>query len=760
VKFNAILNNFTSGEWSPKMYGRSETDQFFRAARELLNAIPMIQGGAFKRPGTEIQNLSLNTFTVGGHTFTGKSSLNNDTSASFRIFPFRYSSGDRHILVITEWQTDAGGLPNGSPWFIVKEPSQFGAGGIYPITASSSYSKASFSDLSKVDVKQFGDSLLLIDGAGLVAPRWITLSAGPVYTIKMHYEMYSGYEWLTFPFDTLTTYGSGGPAIIATGTFSVGGSVTLSSVKAVFDSSMVPSSNGGKGTLFRFTTGGNTGVVEIQTVFGGGLNATATVLTTLPGSSPQPYGNTAGTAWDRAAWGGGRGWPRTACGYQGRLYLGGTPGLPDTLWGSRISNVFWFQEIPFAQESYYATYADDNSRAWSFVPNSTEVSNIEAISSSKMLVVNTNRHEVTMYGSGGALGPNDVNAESSTFFGAESVVPRRVGNFLTFVQRGGRKLRDLIFSFDEYQYKSNDLSFTADHFTASDRIVSMVSAEIGSSILLCKTNTGKLLSLTLDRDYQVNAWAKQSIGGTGHTGGGILGEETDYAFVIDLGVIPGGSGSSDEVYLLLRRRIGGTDTISLEKLGSVYEGTSYDATTDAYTYLDGAINQDITQLGGFPATHYTFPYSDNIWKSREVSVVADNVYIGELTCNADGSIDLPREATKVVIGQMYTMRVTPMSVEQGAQYGSPVGKSRRIHDIFVRFFNTVSCSYGVSGDLYEIPFREDTVPLGSPTPPFSGAKYLKFPQGYSRDYAITFEDTSPHPCNILAVSMSGVNYDE
>ena len=54
MRFNHIVNNFASGEWSPKMRSRSDTDQFKNSAKEITNGIVQIQGGVFKRPGTRL----------------------------------------------------------------------------------------------------------------------------------------------------------------------------------------------------------------------------------------------------------------------------------------------------------------------------------------------------------------------------------------------------------------------------------------------------------------------------------------------------------------------------------------------------------------------------------------------------------------------------------------------------------------------------------------------------------------------------------
>lgn len=52
MKFNQVLNNFTSGEWSPKMRGRTDVQQYPNACEALVNFFTQIHGGAFRRPPT------------------------------------------------------------------------------------------------------------------------------------------------------------------------------------------------------------------------------------------------------------------------------------------------------------------------------------------------------------------------------------------------------------------------------------------------------------------------------------------------------------------------------------------------------------------------------------------------------------------------------------------------------------------------------------------------------------------------------------
>ena len=746
MKFNLALNNFTSGEWSPKMIARTDAQQYPRACVLLKNYIPLVQGGAFMRPGTF--NMSLPEVTYNSETINTQDIL--DAAGSARCFAFTLSDGSKNFLFYTN------GTPDGSaPWFVITNVTANGATRVRSVEATTGANYATTANLDTIEVKQFGDLIWIVDGEN--PPRIMSIRTDGTYRVdlKLFYEQaYAGSEWNAFPFTDLVSLGSG-PTLTVTGTFTVGGSVTVVASSAFFNATMDDGANFGKGTLFRITKSGNTGVFEV-TGYTSTTQVTGTVRAELPGSSGDVYGLASGTAWDMAMWGGGQGWPRTITGFQGRVYYGGSSRYPDTFWASRIGNVFQMMELPFAQADNFTTYADDNSRPWQKVVNSEQVSEIVTMSSSKMLAILTRNAEIVAYGSNGALGPNDFAFESSTYFGAEKVQACRVGNFLTFIQKGG-KMRDLIFSFDEYQYKSSDLAFVADHLSTPAK---MISAEFSSSIVFVKTQDGGLNTLTLDRDYQIVAWARQEFGG---------GHEDATIEVLDIAV-----SDKTEVYFLIKRTYDGDSRVSLEKLSPFYFGDSVvrtyavDSNTRSeppYAYMDCVTSYNRVALGFIPSDTIDGVNAD-IYGGRTVHVFGVSytdasttgwVYLGEFDVEDDGTLSDPsfENYQSFAYGFLYTARLEPVPIEAGSQYGSAAPAKKRAHNLVVRLYNTLGFKYGDLRDLYEESFVTDATPLGTAPDLFSGVRVVAMPGGYGEDYRLAFESSGPVPCNILSVAVEG-----
>lgn len=738
MKFQFPANNFTSGEWSDKMIARTDTDQYARSARSLENVLVQMQGGAFKRPG--FMKTTLDSAV--------QASING--ASQVRIFPWLLSDGSRCVLIATNDKPVSGTYQ----WYVYDETTS--TSHALSVVLSGRFPDIVEPDLSQVQFCQSGDVLFL--AAPNVYPRFLR-KEGSNFVLRGLQEYYTAPtgaqdrgSWKAMPYGQFNSSGSGGNITV---TVSSGTVVNLVADTDIFDVSMTTVFGGGSAgvaTNIKFTSGGLTGVVQVFAVTDA-RHAQGLIMTDAPNVAVggTVYGTATGTAWEMSAWNPYYGYPRTVTAYQGRLIFGGNARTPDTIWGSQIGNIYNFMEVPFAQSSTFTTFGSDNTRPFTMAPNSKEASNIRCLSASKMLVINTDRSEIVAYGSQGALGPLDVTLESSTSFGAEPVQPVRINNYLTFVQRGGRKLRDIIFSFDEYQYKSNDLMFPADHLTIGDPMREIVATEQGSSILFARTYQGNLISATLDRDYQVNAWSHHILGGS-YSGG--------RPQVVSMCTLPASSHSTsgftsdcDSLYILVKRTINGATVISFEKLARIFDPTDTLQTltlggTQFPQYLDGAYTA-VNLVLGTPTLTTTFTLTE--LANETVSVLADGVYIGERTISNTGVLTLPNSAKAVMVGYKYSMKVQPCSIEQGVQVGTPQGVSKRAHETYVRLWKSYpDGQYGRGTDLYSVPV---------PSTNFTGDLFLKMPPGYSRTYTPIIQSLNPVPFNVIAMIYQGMSYD-
>ncbi len=74
-----LKNNLSSGELSPLLWTRTDIQQYANGAKKLLNALPLVEGGAKKRPGTKFRSI-----------FAG----------ALRLIPFIANSENTYLLIL------------------------------------------------------------------------------------------------------------------------------------------------------------------------------------------------------------------------------------------------------------------------------------------------------------------------------------------------------------------------------------------------------------------------------------------------------------------------------------------------------------------------------------------------------------------------------------------------------------------------------------------------------------------------------------
>lgn len=738
MKFNNLVNTFAAGEWSGKARYRTDAQQYFQASEQLLNFIPRIQGGAFRRPGTRrinlasARNTNLQTGISAGNPF-----FRNTT-----MIPRTLSDGYSEILVCCGAITD---------WFYFPTYDYTDASGVgsAPLSTPSTGLGSSNDNLQW---SQVGDIVVIVDPAGTTNPiLWVGTDLQIIDNDYITSE-----PWETVPYLAIQANGSS-VNLTPSGT---AGAITISASAAFFDS-------GHLGAYFKLSSGGTTGVVRITTVTSSTL-VSATVLSTVAATA---HGTAAGTSWEEAAWSEYRGWPQTVVAHESRLIYGGNRHFPDTIWGSAAGNVFLMMERPFEQADDFATYTEDNTRAFTLTPNSKEGSNIVALSSDKTLIIHTDRAEITGTGEAGILGPNDFRFTSTSSFGAPVHRPLRTGNTSLFIQKHSGKLRDIEFSFEQDKYKSNDLMFLADHLlfdedretsslgsgggTYRDPIIEVCAINSEDTLTFAKTKNGRLLALALDKDYAINAWANIPIGGdanvvpraivkaicsVGTEDGNLLGPQRLFMFVSRyingayVGMLESMDLFNERDNLIVAETFGGTGT---------GEQTHY---VDAFKY--GATANGTTWTG---FTEYV---------GEELSVVADGFYLGEYTVNVSGQIITTDVYTTLYAGYPYTSRIKTMPIQIGQQVpGSPAGFTKRVDEAHISFYKTYGAKYGHTvGSLYTLDFKDQAANMDDPPVMYTGLKRVHLPTDYSRECQIVIEAQGPWPCNVLAIIARGSTY--
>ena len=202
----------------------------------------------------------------------------------------------------------------------------------------------------------------------------------------------------------------------------------------------------------------------------------------------------------------------------------------------------------------------------------------------------------------------------------------------------------------------------------------------------------------------------------------------------------------DQLYLIVKRTIDGTTRRYVEFLqpfdyGSdqadafyVDSGLTYDGTsTTTITGLEHLENESVTILAD-GATH---PVK---------SVASGPVMTG-------GSLTLDRAATKAQIGLPYDSTLQTMRIEgRGSDEGTSQSRTKRINEVTLRLYKSVGVTVGSKlTNMERIPFRSSADSMDTAVPAFTGDKQVEFRGDFETDGYIYVQQTQPLPLTVLSI---------
>lgn len=326
-----------------------------------------------------------------------------------------------------------------------------------------------------------------------------------------------------------------------------------------------------------------------------------------------------------------------------------------------------------------------------------------------------------------ALSAANIKIPAQSFHGSEPVRPLRAGQRTLFVARTGRKLREAGYDFNSDRYNSPDLTVRSSHITRP-KIVDLAWQAEPEALAWALRADGKLACLTYSEEQDVRGWSSHEIAG---------------GFVESITSIPSPANDHDQLWLAVRRTVGGATVRHVERLDRYWEEDQ--ALTDAY-FVDGGILFDsVTPVTVVPGLSHLV--------GQTVAVLADGATHPDCVVSGGGTIALQRSARRVAAGVGYVARVTTMQLNMEDQQGTVQGRLKRVVLIGIRLLETLGIRFGTpKGKKDVVPFRTSAMAMDGPPALFSGDQTLGFPGGWERDARATVESFQPLPCTVLAMS--------
>lgn len=764
----AVQTNFTAGELSPRLRGRTDLPEYRNGAETIENFIPAKQGGAAFRSGTQ-------------YVADVKSS-----SVFTRLVSFTFSVTQTYILefgnLYIRFYRTSGQLVQ-----VSGDPSE---GTITEIT--SPYTTAQLRDLK---FTQSADILYITHSDH--EPRELRrLTGNDTDPTKWQLAVFDPQDGPYLPINTTTT-------TLKSNKLDEGDSATVTA-------SSTTGINGGDGflstdvgRLIRMTTEKTPlrwGWLEITAITSTTV-VTATVKNAL-GLSGIPDETT--RDWRLGAWGGTRNWPWTVNFHQQRLWFGGTDDEPQRLDGSRVGD---FNQFGPSKNTGEVRDTD----ALVFIVSDNEVNAIRWLFSHALGILVLTEGEPFLGRSRGLadpITPTNFGMTAQANYGAHATVrPYKAGQAILMPLTAGRKIRELVFQRDDDQIIAPDMTVLADHVTEGGLLDSAYQQEPGGVLWLVR-NDGVLLGLTYERTEGVIGWHRHILGGT------LAG--SDHPEIESIAVIR--EGDDDQLWLTVKRTINGAtkrfvefmkpqfkvdtdkefayhvdagltldDRLTITNvqtrdpvvISSTAHGLSNgnrvriravkgttEVNDNTYTVANKATDSfEIQDADGNDIDGSAFTtYISGGTAALEVSTISGLSHLdgetvavfgdgGEQATRtvANGSITLENTASLVAVGLPYTgtIKTMPM-IPAGANFDPRAGK-QRIHELLLVLERTLGGKAGFEESLDDLIYREVDDPMDESVPLFSGIQEIAFPAGTTREAIVTIQQTSPQPMNVLAV---------
>lgn len=321
-----------------------------------------------------------------------------------------------------------------------------------------------------------------------------------------------------------------------------------------------------------------------------------------------------------------------------------------------------------------------------------------------------------------AVSPEGIKANHEGTCGAAASRPEPVGFATLFIQRSGRKIREMAYRFESDAYVSRDMTVLSEHITESG-LVQMAYVQEPDSVLYCTRGDGVLVALTYAPSQEVAAWSRIV------TDGFVEGITSIYSQV----------SKRDELWAVIRRTVNGGERRYIEILEGEFNGDVEDA-----FFVDSGLTYDGSPTSSVSGLEHL--------AGRTVSVLADGAVHVDVVVGGDGIISLERPASKIQVGLPYDSLVQPMRLEAGSKRGTAQTKRQRITKVSVRFYNTLGGKVGADSNHMEpMYFRSPSTPMGNSAGVFSGDKTVNFPKGWNRDGLLTIQQDQPLPMTVLLV---------
>lgn len=456
-----------------------------------------------------------------------------------------------------------------------------------------------------------------------------------------------------------------------------------------------------------YTSGSITGVARV-TAYQSATVVNAIVLTDFGAT-------TASADWWESIWSDRRGWPSAVALYEGRLWWFG---------GDRTIG-----SITDAFEDFDDEFEGDSGPIIRSIGEGP-VDSINWALPNQRLLIGTAGAELSARSSSfdEPLTPSNFTLKAASTQGSAAINAVRVDALAIFVQRSGQRLYQLLYNFEAYDYKSEDLTVGVPDLNEVG-ITHIAVQRQPDTRVHCVRADGSASVLVFDPGENVVCW---------------LEIETD-GDIEDIVVMPG--ANEDAVYYIVNRT--GGRYIEKWAMESECRGGTLNKQADSFIVYSGSSTATITGLSHL--------------NGKTVVVWGGGKDLGSYTVSG-GQITLDEAVTSCVVGLSYEAKFKSAKQAFGASLGTPLTQRKRIDHVGLILADThyQGLEYGPDFEtMDQLPLYEDGAETAIDTVWESYDKdMVEFPGEWSTDSRMCLRATAPRPCTVLACIVSMMTNDK
>jgi len=417
-------------------------------------------------------------------------------------------------------------------------------------------------------------------------------------------------------------------------------------------------------------------------------------------------------------------YPSTVTLFEQRLMYGRTTNVPNGVWGSR-SGGSQFENFDRSQP----LRADDS---LSFAIVAGRVNAVQQLASTTTLLALTSDAIFTVDGdgSGGVLTATSQAPRRQIGRGSARLGPLIVDNVVFYLPSAGRSVRTINYSFELDGLKSNDIAIFSPHLFDGFGIVSWCYSQEPRSLIWAVRSDGKLLCFTWEQEQNVWGWTVC---------------DTDGEVLSICSITEGGE---DRVYLAVRRTIGETARVFIERMAS------HDWPDLAGTcFLDCAVSAE------FEEGQREFTGLWHLEGRTDVAGIVDGVPVTGLTVT-NGTVTLSDDkpaAKRVTFGLPYQVDIETLPVRANMQgQGWNPGRHQQPGEIVLSLYRSSNVLAGEHANSLNLVKQRVAEAYGSPDDLMTGDYLINSGNAEQGKVCVHIRQSAPLPFTLLGAFVDPV----